>query len=122
MHGSMHVSGTYSWKNQGGRRGVLVFEGGVIAPPCRGVGSTLPPPCELARSRPAERPRIVPSGVSKAQFPVLFARDVERDLVRFENRRDLRRFFQGGIWGGQKTRRHLSLVKNGGRALGGLDF
>ena len=22
MHGSMHVSGTYSWRNQGGRRGV----------------------------------------------------------------------------------------------------
>src|SRR5437899_3346351 len=40
--------------------------------------------------------RLLPSGVSKAQFPVLFARDVGRDLVRFENRRDLRRFFQGG--------------------------
>ena len=55
MQGSMHVSGTYGWKNQGGRRGVLVFKGGSSLPPARGVGSTLPP-CELARSRPAERP------------------------------------------------------------------
>jgi hypothetical protein len=34
MHASMHVSGTHSWKKSGGRRGVLVFEGG---------GSSLPP-------------------------------------------------------------------------------
>jgi hypothetical protein len=59
MHGSMHVSGTHSWKNQGVGGGVLVFEGGVIAPPCQGVGSTLPP-CELARSRRAERPSYRP--------------------------------------------------------------
>jgi hypothetical protein len=31
MHGSMHVSGTYSWKKPGGP-----FEGGVIAPPVGG--------------------------------------------------------------------------------------
>jgi hypothetical protein len=31
MHGSMHLSGTYSWKNQGGRRR-LVFERGASPP------------------------------------------------------------------------------------------
>src|SRR4029077_18952200 len=60
MQGSMHVSGTYSWKNQGAGGGVLVFKGGSSLPPARGVGSTLPP-CELARSRPAERPSHRPN-------------------------------------------------------------
>jgi hypothetical protein len=31
-------------------------------------------------------------GVDQARFPVFFARNVERDLVRLENRRDVRRF------------------------------
>ena len=95
MHGSMHVSGTRSWKKPGGRRGVLVFEGGVIAPPCRGVGSTLPPPASLPAAVRLNDLRIVPSGVNQAQFPVFFPRNVERDLVADENRRDLRRFLAG---------------------------
>jgi hypothetical protein len=72
MHGSMHVSGTHTWKNQGGTGGgVLVFEGGVIAPPV-GVGFALPPPCELARRRPAERPSYRPTGIDQVQFPCPF--------------------------------------------------
>jgi hypothetical protein len=44
MHGSVHVSGTYRWKKRGGgRRGVLVFEGGESSLPLPGVGSALPP-------------------------------------------------------------------------------
>ena len=35
-------------------------------------------------------------GVDQAQFSVFLARNVERDLVRLENRRDLRCFLQGG--------------------------
>jgi hypothetical protein len=34
--------------------------------------------------------------VEQARFPVLFARNVERDLVADENRRDLNRFPLGG--------------------------
>ena len=34
-------------------------------------------------------------GVDQAQFSVFLARNVERDLVRLENRRDLRCFLQG---------------------------
>jgi hypothetical protein len=36
-------------------------------------------------------------GVDQAQFSVFLARNMERDLVRFENRRDLRRFLQGRL-------------------------
>src|SRR5260370_297418 len=39
--------------------------------------------------------RIVPSGIAQAQFPVLFPRNVERDLVADENRRDLGLFLTG---------------------------
>jgi hypothetical protein len=96
MHGSMHVSGTHTWKNQGGdRRGVLVFEGGVIAPPV-GVGFALPPPANLPAAVRLNDLRIVPSGVHEAQFPVLFPRNVEPHRVGFENRRDLRLFLTGG--------------------------
>jgi hypothetical protein len=84
MHGSMHVSATHSWKKPGGPEGGLVFEGG-IALPCD--------PCELARSRPADGLRIVPS--TKCSFLVLFARNVKRHRVGFENRRDLGEFLTG---------------------------
>ena len=34
-------------------------------------------------------------GVHQAQFPVFLAGNVERDLVRLENRQDVRRFLTG---------------------------
>jgi len=34
-------------------------------------------------------PRIVPSRVNQAQFPVVLPRNVERDLPGYEDRRDL---------------------------------
>jgi len=40
--------------------------------------------------------RIAPSGIDQVQFPVLFPRNVERDLVADENRRDLGLFLTGG--------------------------
>jgi hypothetical protein len=92
----MHVSATHSWKNQGGRRGVLVFEGGVIAPPCQGIRSTLLPPASLPAAVRLNDLRIVPSGANQAEFRALFPRNVERDLVADENRRDLNRFPLGG--------------------------
>jgi hypothetical protein len=36
------------------------------------------------------------AATKSAQFPVLFPRNGERDRVRDENRRDLRRFLTGG--------------------------
>src|SRR5262245_32592548 len=59
-------------KTRGGRRGVLVFEGGVIAPPCRGVGSAPPPPASLPAAIGLNDLRIVPSGIDQAQFPCPF--------------------------------------------------
>jgi hypothetical protein len=48
MHGSTHVSGTYSWKKPGGTGGgVLVFEGGVIAPPAGGWDPRFHSPASL---------------------------------------------------------------------------
>jgi hypothetical protein len=84
----MHASGTYSWKNQGRPEGVLVFEGGVIAPPA-GVGSIPYPPASLPAAVRLTGLRIVLPGIDQVQFAVLFARNVERDLVADENRRDL---------------------------------
>jgi hypothetical protein len=72
MHGSMHVSAPKLEKTRGGRRGVLVFEGGVIAPPCKGVGSTLPPPASLPAAVRLNDLRIVPSGIDQVQFPCPF--------------------------------------------------
>src|SRR5262245_60388401 len=63
---------------------------------CWGVGFALPPPCELARSRAAERPHIVPSGENQPRFPVFFPRNDGSDAARDENRRDRRRFGVGG--------------------------
>jgi hypothetical protein len=83
-------------KNQGGRRGGPSFRGGVIAPPCRGVGATLRRPASLPAPVGLNDLRIVPSGINHAQLPVLFPRNVERDLVADENRRDLGRFLTGG--------------------------
>jgi hypothetical protein len=40
--------------------------------------------------------RIVPSGIDQVHFPCPFPRNVERDLVADENRRDLRCFLKGG--------------------------
>jgi hypothetical protein len=96
MHGSMHVSGSYSWKNQGGRRGVLVFEGGRGRSPLPGGRVHLLPPAGLPAAVRLNDHRIVPSAIDEAQFPVLFPRNVERDLVADENRRDLSRFLTGG--------------------------
>jgi hypothetical protein len=95
MHGSMHVSGTYSWKKPGGRRGVLVFKGGSSLP-LPGGSSTLPPPASLPAAVRLNDLRIVPSGIEQVQFPVLFAQNGERDRVGFENRRDLGEFLTGG--------------------------
>jgi hypothetical protein len=82
-------------KNPGGSEGGLVFEGGVIAPPCRGVGATLPRPASLPAAIRLNDLRIVPCGIDQVQFPVLFARNGERDRVDFENRRDLGEFLTG---------------------------
>jgi hypothetical protein len=38
---------------------------------------------------------IVPSGVNHSQFPVFFTRNVECDLLCYEDRRDLRAFLTG---------------------------
>jgi hypothetical protein len=95
MQGSMHVSGTYRWLKKGGSLGVSIFEGGAGFP-CQGVGSTLPPPASLPAAVGLNDLRIVPSRRKQAPFPVLFPRNVERDLVADENRRDLRRFLPGG--------------------------
>jgi len=95
MQGSMHVSGTSSWKNQGGWRGVLVFEGGVIALPVGGRFRPSTPPASLPAAVRLNDLRIVPTGVTHSQFPVLFPRNGERDLLADENRRDLRWFLEG---------------------------
>jgi hypothetical protein len=89
------VSGTYRWVKKGGPWGVSIFEGGGGFP-CQGVGSALPPSASLPAAVRLNDLRIVPSGIDEAQFPVLFPRNVERDLVADENRRDLRRFLTGG--------------------------
>jgi hypothetical protein len=96
MHGSMHVSGALLLeKPRGTGGGVLVFEGGVIAPPV-GVGFALPPPASLPAAVRLNDLRIVLPASTKCNFLVLFPRNVERDLVADENRRDLRRFLTGG--------------------------
>ena len=95
MQGSMHVSGTYSWKNQGAGGGVLVFEGGHRSP-CQGVGSTLPSPASLPAAVRLNDLVIGAFGIDHCSFPVLFPRNVEPHRVGFENRRDLGEFLTGG--------------------------
>jgi hypothetical protein len=87
MQGSMHVSGTYRWLKKGGVPEGSRFLTGGRASRARGVGSTLPPPASLPAAVRLNDLRIVPSGIDEAQFPVLFPRNVERDLVADENRR-----------------------------------
>ena len=87
VHGSMHVSAPIAGEKPGGRRGVLVFEGG-------GGHRSLPAGVGSRPSIPASLPAVVrlndplvPSGLDQAQFPVFFPRNVERDLLGYENRR-----------------------------------
>jgi hypothetical protein len=72
MHGSMHVSGALLLeKPRGTGGGVLVFEGGVIAPPV-GVGFALPPPASLPAAVRLNDLRIVLPASTKVQFPCPF--------------------------------------------------
>src|SRR6266404_2002398 len=50
-------------------------------PPCGGAASTLPPPASLPAAVRLNDLRIVPSGVTQAQFPVLFPRNGEHDVI-----------------------------------------
>jgi hypothetical protein len=63
--------------------------------PCQGVGCTLPPPASLPAAFRLNDLRIARSGIDQCNFLVLFPRNVERDLVADENRRDLRWFLAG---------------------------
>jgi hypothetical protein len=88
MQGSMHVSGTYRWLKKGGvPEGSRFLTGGGAGFPCQGGRIHLPPPASLPAAVRLNDLRIVPSGIDEAQFPVLFPRNVERDLVADENRR-----------------------------------
>jgi hypothetical protein len=72
----------------GVRRGVLVFQRGQRCP-CRRGENPPTPPCEVARALQhlvgLNDLRVVPSGVHDPQFPVVFARNRDRNPVRLEN-------------------------------------
>ena len=67
-----------------------------MLPPARGRIHASPSPASLPAA--VRRNDFVSShpGVAQAQFPVLFPRNVERDLVADENRRDPRWFLERG--------------------------
>src|ERR1700757_1438033 len=97
MHGSMHVSGTYSWKKPGGAGGGSWFFGGGSSLPLWGVGFALPPPASLPVAVRLNDLRIVPSGIDEAQFPVLFPRNVEPHCVGFEKSARSEALSDGGL-------------------------
>jgi hypothetical protein len=63
---------------------------------CHGHIAAHHAPCELPAAVRLNDLRIVPSGIDQVQFPVLFPRNLERELVADENRRDLGLFLTGG--------------------------
>jgi hypothetical protein len=88
MHGSMYVSGTYSCeKNEGVRRAGAIFSAGSAFSPAGGK-IRLPPSASLPAAVRLHDFCLIPPGVDDPQFPVLFARNGERNRVRDENRGD----------------------------------
>jgi len=61
-----------------------------------GQKSAPPPPASVPAADRLNGSRVVPSGIDQVQFPVFFPRNVERDLVGYEDRRDLRGFLTKG--------------------------